>query len=79
MMNANGDEADKQFQKFINDTALHDVVAHFSAALTSQSTYINGQKRLDYILVSEDLIMEGRHAGHTAFLHPFVSDHRGVF
>ena len=79
MMDANGDASDKQLRTFISDTTLHDVVAHLSPALKSQSTYINGQKRLDYILVSEDLILEGMQAGHTDFLHPFVSDHRGVY
>ena len=79
MMDANGDASDAHFQTFIRDTGLHDVVAHFSPELTDQSTYINGKKRLDYILVSEDLLGAGNRAGHTDFFHPFISDHRGVY
>ena len=79
MMDANGDSSDNHFQTFIRDTNLKDVVAHYSPELIDQSTYINGQKRLDYIMVSEDLLGVGSSAGHTAFLKPFISDHRAVY
>ena len=63
---------------FIRDTNLKDVVSYYSPGLIDQSTYINGQRRLDYILVSEDLLGVGSSAGHTAFLKPSISDHRAV-
>ena len=78
MMDANGDDSDEHLQTFIRDTSLHDVVAHLAPELKGQSTYINGKKRLDYILVSEEILEAGNKAGHTDFLQPFTSDHRGV-
>ena len=79
MMDANGDSSDNHFQTFIRDTNLKDVVAYYSPEIKDQSTYINGQKRIDYILVSDDLLGAGSSAGHTAFLQPFISDHRAVY
>ena len=52
MLDANGDDSDAHFSTFLADTDLHDAVTHHSPELRSQSTYINGRKRLDYILVS---------------------------
>ena len=66
MMDANGDDTDEHLQHFIRDTALQDVVAHLAPELKGQSTYTNGKKRLDYILVSEELLEAGTKAGHTA-------------
>ena len=79
MMDANGDITDTQFYHFITATALKDVVAHHSPDLTTQSTYNRGKKRIDYILVSEDLLHSGVGAGHTPFAEPFISDHRAVY
>ena len=59
--------------------ALHDVVEYHSPDLLNESTYIYGQKRLDYTLVSEDLLGSGNSADHTAFSLPFISDHRGMY
>ena len=79
MMDANGDRSDKHFLTFMRENALHDVLEYHSPQIKDQSTYINGTKRLDYILVSEDLLSSGNSAGHTDFSHPFISDHRGVY
>ena len=79
MMNANGDASDEHIQKFIKDTALHDVVAHLAPELKGQSTYTNGKKIMGYILVSEELLEAGTKAGYTDFLQPFISDYRGVY
>ena len=65
MMDANGDRSDPHFYTFLQETVLHDTVAHFSPNLKEQSTYINGRKRLDYILVTEELLAAGTRAGHT--------------
>lgn len=54
MLEANSDCNDPQFKAFIADTALHNVVVHHSSEACNQSTYINGEKRLDYILVLEE-------------------------
>ena len=77
MMDANGDTSDEHQQNFIRDTALQDVVAHLAPELKGQSTYTNGKKRLDYILVSEEILEAGTKARHTYFLQLFISDHRG--
>ena len=79
MMDANGDSSDTQIQTFMADTALHDVVEHHSPHLIHQSTYKQGIKRIDFILISEDLLAASRKAGHTPFDVPFISDHRGVY
>ena len=59
--------------------ALHDVVAYYAPYLTSQSTYKNDKKRIDYILVSEDLPTVSTGTGHTPYYASFISDHRGVY
>ena len=65
MMDANGDRSDPRFHTFLQETALHDIVAHLSPNIIGQSTYNNGQKRLDYILVTEELLAAGTRVGHT--------------
>ena len=75
MMDANGDNSDEHLQNFIRDTALHDVVAHLAPEVKGQSTYTNGKKRLDYILVSEEILEARTKAGHTDFLQPFSDIH----
>ena len=55
------------------------MVGYYSPELMEQSIYIDGQKRPNYIFVSEDLLGSVNSAGHTAFLQPFISDHRGVY
>ena len=67
MMDSNGDGSDKHLQTFIQDTSLKDVVEYYSPELKEQNTYINGQKRLDYMFVSEDLLGPSNTAGHTEF------------
>ena len=79
MMDSNSDSSDPHFHTFLQETALHDVVAHFSPNIKGQSTYNNGKKILDYILVTEELLAAGTRVGHTAFMQPFISDHRGVY
>ena len=79
MMDANGDSSDTHLQNFIANTALHDVVEHHSPHLINQSTYRNGTKIIDLILVSEDLLTSSSRAGHTPYDTPFISDHRGVY
>ena len=79
MMDANGDRSDPHFHTFLQETVLHDAVAHFSPNLKEPSTYINGKKILDYILVTEELLAAGTRAGHTEFMRPFISDHCGVY
>ena len=79
MMDANGDSTDIQLQTFIANTALHDTVEYHSPHLAEQSTYRNGRKRIDYILVTEDLLALSTRSGHTPYDTPFISDHRGVF
>ena len=54
-------------------------MAHLSPELIGKITYINGRKCLEYTLVTEDLIDVGVKSGHTEYLHPFISDHRGVY
>ena len=79
MMDANGDGSDTHLYTFIRDTTLQDVIAHYAPDFKGRSTYINGQTRLDCILVSADLLGSSNKAGHTAFLQPFILDHRGVY
>lgn len=61
------------------ETVLHDLVEHYSSIIVVQSTYIKDQKRLGYILFSEDLMGTCNSAGHTAFSHSCISDHRYVY
>jgi len=79
MLDANSYSTDPQFKTFIADTVLHDVVAHHSPEANNQSTFVNGKKRLDYILVSEDILFPSIGAGHTPYGSPYISDHRGVY
>ena len=52
---------------------------HHSPQLINQSTYKNRNKRIDLILVSEDLLTSNSKAGHTPYDGPFISDHRGIY
>jgi len=79
MINANADSTYPQFKTCIADTALHDVVAHHSPEASNQSTYINCQKRLDYMLVTEDILFPSIGAGYTPYGSSFISYHRGVY
>ena len=56
MTYANSDSADEHFKSFVADTALQDVVHHHAPGLIDHKIYIHGRKRLDYILVSEDVL-----------------------
>ena len=79
MMDANADLTDPHLKTFISDTALHDVIRHHAPGLMNQSTYVHGRKRIDYILVSEDILLPSTGAGHTPYGSPLISDHRGVY
>ena len=79
MMDASGDSTDPHLHTFIANTERYNVVAHHSPHLATQSTYRNGRKQIDYILISEDLLTSGTRAGHTPYDTPFISNHRGVY
>ena len=79
MLDANADSTDLQFKAFIANTALNDVVSQHSPEACNQITYSNGKNRLDYSLVSEDILLPSTGAGHTPYGFPFISDHRGVY
>ena len=79
MMDANSDKEDESFNQFLADTALNDIIPYFQPNLETQSTYRRGQKHLDYILVSDEVLRASTSAGHTSYGYPFISDHRGVY
>ena len=67
MMDANGDSSNKHFTEFIRETFLYDVVDQNPPSLVGQRIYINGQKWLDCILLSEDLLGSCNSTGHTIY------------
>ena len=79
IMDVNADSTDPHLHTLLTNTSLQDVFQHHAPYLENQSTYINGKKRIDYILVSEDLLAFSEGAGHTSYDIPFISDHRGVY
>lgn len=67
MLDANADSTDPSFNAFIADTVLYNVVSHHSPEVSNQSTYINSKKRLDYVLVSGNILISGTGAGHSPY------------
>lgn len=55
MTNDNADGTNPHLKAFIADIVLQNVVNHHSWELNNQSTYINGRKRINNNLVSEDM------------------------
>ena len=64
--------------RLVNECHLIDVVADRHGQLQF-TTYQRGQKVLDYILVSQDLLGSIRRCGYEPFKANIFSDHRGVF
>ena len=64
---------------FYLENNLVDAVAMLNPALDKDPTYIWGNKRLDYILVSSTLTKVAVKAGHYQFNQHFISDHKGVY
>ena len=79
MMDANADSTDPHLHTFLANTSLQDVVQYHAPYLATQSTYINGKKKIDYILFSEDLLASSDGADHTPYGISFISDHIGVY
>ena len=65
MMDANSDTTDPHLHKFMAEAGLCDEVKHHNPKLTNQATYICSKKRLDYILVSENVLQGIIREGHT--------------
>ena len=58
---------------------LLDVVEMLNPHLDKDPTYLWGNKRLDYILVSSKLVEVAIKAGHHQFNQYFISDRKGVY
>lgn len=82
MLDSNEDVKDNgQFQDFIHKTQLVDVVKVKNPIhAATRPTYNRSKNRLDYILVSQDLLSSIVQAGHHDF-HELIqsTDHRGVY
>ena len=77
-MDVNGDKEDSR-TNLLADTALKDSITHVQPNLESQPTYHHGHKRLDYILVSDEVIELSTTTCHTSYDYHFVFDHSGVY
>ena len=78
MMDTNSDTSDPHLKSFIVDIYLHNVVNYQSLELINQNSHIDGRKKIEYILVSEDISHPSVGARHASFGHPFTSDYRGI-
>ena len=79
MINANSDTTNPYLHIFMAEIGLYDAVKHHNPKIENQATYIWVKKRLDYILVSENVLHGSTGEGHTPFGYPFLSDHRGLY
>ena len=69
MIDANSDKEDEYFNQFLADTALNDIIPYFQPNLETQSTYRHGQTRLDYILVSDEVLRASNiHGSHVIWI-----------
>lgn len=77
MMSGNTDSCNPHLKVLITDATLYDVIKHYSPELINQITYVNGRKRIDYILVSEYIHIPSIGSGHTPYGPPLhIRSHR---
>jgi hypothetical protein len=79
MADMNGYIGEDDLANFCLENALVDVVAMLNPALDKDTTYLWGNKRLDYILASQKMAEVAIKAGHHQFNQNFISDHKGVY
>jgi hypothetical protein len=81
MLDANEDVNDGEngLRKLIEKTTLLDAFSEFTGETCKLSTYVNGNKRLDYILTSTNLVPFIERVGYTPFYGLNTRDHCGVF
>eukprot|EP00980_Cylindrotheca_fusiformis_P016915 scaffold5139_cov100-Cylindrotheca_fusiformis.AAC.1 len=68
-------------QRLFQDRDLQfvDIIGRCHPHTQSLSTYIRGTKRLDFILITQDLVPAVRHCGYLPFHSHFRTDHRFAF
>ena len=80
MMNTHGVISfENDFIDFATGCALHDVIGELRLDLKSQLTYIDGNKRIDCIFLTEEIMKGVQSTWNTHFGYPFVTDHMGVY
>jgi hypothetical protein len=63
----------------VSTCQLTDVHAHFHGIEGEPSTYVRGNRRLDYVLITEGVLPFVRACGIDPFFTTINSDHRGLF
>jgi hypothetical protein len=58
---------------------LTDIHAHRCPNISNMATYARGSKRIDFILISKNLVNKVTGAGFLPFFQGIESDHRGAF
>lgn len=81
MTDSNKDvKANGPFKQFISSNQLADAVQHNNPLHAQRPTYIRSKNRIDYILISEDLVPSITTAGHYDFHHLIQNtDHCGIY
>ena len=74
-------DGNSPLQSLFQDSALQflDIIGHRHPTTKSISTYIRGQKRLDYALITPELEPAVLHCGYLPFHSHFRLDHRFLF
>ena len=78
MIDANAEITDKQLQKISQSAQLYDIMSS-RHGMNCPRTYVRGNKRIDYILGTKNIVNAISKCGILAFNTGIISDHRALW